>query len=60
MIKLGTFLKQLSSRCSKIYILKLTVNTGQIMFSGKIYYYSPLNSNKKVDKIVGKTSFFFA
>jgi len=35
----------------------ITVNTGQVMFSGEIYYYWPLNS---VDKIVGKTSFFFA
>jgi len=36
-------LKQLSSRCSKNIkmkkIIKLTVNTGQVMFSGKIYYY---------------------
>jgi len=36
-------LKQLTSRCSKIYkknenIIKLTVNTGQVMFSGEIYY----------------------
>ena len=31
---------------------KITVNTGQVMFSGEIYYYWPLNS---VDKIVGKT-----
>ena len=30
-------LKQLSSRCSKIK--KITVNTGQVMFSGEIYYY---------------------
>jgi len=30
------------------------------MFSGEIYYYWPLNSSEKVDKIVGKTSFFFA
>jgi len=36
---------------------KLMVNTGQVMFSGEIYYYRPLNS---VVKIVGKTSFFFA
>jgi len=25
-------------------ILKLTVNTGQYMFNGEIYYYRPLNS----------------
>jgi len=36
---------------------KLTVNTGQVMFSGEIYYHSSLNS---VDEIVGKTSLFFA
>jgi len=40
--------------------IKLTVNTGQVMFSGEIYYYWPLNSGEKVDKIVGKISFFFA
>jgi len=28
---------------------KITVNTGQVMFSGEIYYYWPINS---VDKIV--------
>jgi len=33
------------------------VNTGQVMFSEEIYYYWHPNS---VDKIVGKTSFFFA
>jgi len=37
------FLKQLTSRCAKNKknkkILKLTVNTGQVMFSGEIYYY---------------------
>ena len=33
------------------------VNTGNVMFSEEIYYYWPLNS---VDKIIGKTSFFFA
>jgi len=35
-------LKQLSSSFSKNKkwkILKLTVNTGQVMFSGEIYYY---------------------
>ena len=35
-------LKQLSSRFSKNKnenILKLTVNTGEVMFSGEIYYY---------------------
>jgi len=37
-------------------ILKLTVNTGQVMFSGEIYYYWPLNS---VDKSLVK-QFFFA
>ena len=41
-------------------IIKLTVNTGQVMFSGEIYYYWPLNSSEKVHKIVGKTSIFFA
>jgi len=35
-------------------VLKLTVNTGPIMFSGKNLLNWPLNS---VDKIVGKTSF---
>jgi len=39
---------------------KIAVNTVQVMFSGEIYYYWPLNSSEKVDKIVGKTSFFFA
>ena len=33
-------------------ILKLTINTGQVMLSGEIYYYWPLNSVEK--------SFFFA
>jgi len=37
-------------------ITKLTVNTGQVMLSGEIYYYWP----HSVDKIVGKISFFFA
>jgi len=41
-------------------IIKFTVNTGQVMFKGEICYYWPLNSSEKVDKIVGKTSFFFA
>jgi len=36
-------------------IIKVTVNTGQVMFSGEIYYYQPLNS---VKKNVGKTFFF--
>jgi len=36
----------------------ITVNIGQVMFSGEIYYYWPLNSSEKVDKIVGKTVFF--
>jgi len=41
-------LKQLSSRCSKNKKwIKLTVNTGQVIFSGEIYYYGPLNT---VDK----------
>ena len=54
-------LKQLSSSCSKNEkIIKLTVNTGPVMFSGEIYYYWPLNSSEKVDKIIGKTSLFFA
>ena len=39
-------------------IKKLMVKTGRVMFSGEIYYYWPLNSCEKVDKIVGKTSFF--
>ena len=39
---------------------KITLNTGQVMFSGEIYYYRPLNSSEKVGKIVGKTLFFFA
>jgi len=35
------FLKQLTSRCAKNKNKKnkLTVNTGQVMFSGEIYYY---------------------
>ena len=57
-------LKQLTSRCSKNKKWKnnnkITVNAGQVMFSGEIYYYWPLNSSEKVDKIVDKTSFFFA
>jgi len=36
------------------------VNTGQVMFSGEIYFYWPLNSSEKDDKIDGETSFFFA
>ena len=32
-------------------IIKLTVNTGQVMFSGEIYYYWPLNSSDKNDKV---------
>ena len=39
---------------------KIMVNTGQVMFSGEIYQQWHLNSSEKVDKIVGKTSFFFA
>ena len=38
----GIRLKQLSYRCSKIKnekIIKLTVNIGQVMFGGEIYYY---------------------
>ena len=35
---------------------KLSLNTGQVMFSKEIYYYWPFNLSKKVDK----TSFFFA
>jgi len=38
----------------------LTVNNVQVLLSREIYYYWPLNSNEKVDKIVGKISFFFA
>ena len=53
--------KQLTSGCSKKKQMKKNpVNTGQVMFSGEIYYYWPLNSSEKVDKIVSKTSFFFA
>ena len=60
--KLKMFLKQLSSRCSKNKnkmkkIIKLTVNTGQVMFSGEIYYYWHLNS---VEKSLEKTLFFCA
>jgi len=33
---------------------KITVNTGQVMFSEEIYYYWPLNWSEKVDKIVGR------
>jgi len=33
-------LKQLTSRCLKIKkIIKVTVNAGQVMFSGESYYY---------------------
>ena len=35
-------------------ILKLTVNTGQVMFRGEIYYHLPLNS---VDKSLVKQLF---
>jgi len=31
-------------------MIKLRVNTGQVMFSGEIYYNLPLNSSDKVDK----------
>ena len=35
-------------------IIKLPANTGQVMFSGEIYYnYRHIKSSKKVDKIVG-------
>jgi len=37
---------------------KLTVKTGQVMFSGAIYY--KLLTINSVDKIVFKTSFSFA
>ena len=37
---------------------KMGKKTGQVMFSGEIYYYWPLNLIEKVDKIIGKTSFF--
>jgi len=30
--------------------LKLTVNTGQVMFSGEIYYYWPLNLVEKKNR----------
>jgi len=52
----------MTSRCSKKRRKKKEINgnTGQVMLSGEIYYYLPLNSSEKVDKIVGKTSFFFA
>jgi len=36
------------------------VNTDQAMLSGKIYYYWHLNSSEKINKIIGKTLFFFA
>ena len=40
---LQSTLKQLTSRFSKSKkIIKLTVNTGQVMFSGEIFYYDPL------------------
>ena len=39
---------------------KLTVNNGLVLFSGLIHYYWPINFSEKVDRIVGKTSFFFA
>jgi len=41
MLEVAIFiLKQLSSKCLKNEkILKLPVNTGQVMFSGEIYYY---------------------
>ena len=41
----GFLLKQLSSKCSKNKrwkIIKLTVNTGQVMFSGEFYLTDPL------------------
>jgi len=56
-------LKQLNSRCSKKTEKKKqtkTVNTGQVMFIREIYYYWPFNSSGKNDRIVVKTSFFFA
>ena len=51
---MGAMLKQLSSWCSKNEKkIKLTVNTDQVMFSGEIYYYWPLNSlEKSLVKIV--------
>ena len=39
-------------------ILKLTVKNGLVLFSGLIHYYWPINFSEKVDRIVGKTSFF--
>jgi len=35
-------LKQLSSKCKKINKKITIINTGQVMFSGEIYYYWPL------------------
>jgi len=40
----------------KRQILKLTVKTGQVMFSGEIYYYWPLNS---VDKSLANIVFHY-
>jgi len=51
---------QMLKKNKKWKIIKLMDNTGLVMFSEEIYYYWPLNSSEKVDKIVGKTSFFFA
>ena len=36
---------------------QLMVSTGQVMFNGENYYYWPLNSSEKVDKIIGETWF---
>jgi len=45
-ISVPSRLKQLSSRCSKNkkndFLIRLTINTGQVMFSEEIYYYWPL------------------
>jgi len=38
----------------KTKMIKVTVNTAQVMFSGEIYYYRPLNS---VDKSLVKHRF---
>jgi len=36
----NNFLKQLCTRCSNIKKkIKLTVNTGQVIFNGEVYYY---------------------
>jgi len=52
----GYTFKQTSFKAADLQMLKkkLTVNTGQVMFSGEIYYYWPINS---VDKSFEKHRF---